>query len=77
MRIQVNGEFREVEGQPSLRDLVQVLDLRLERLAIEVNGNVVRRGDWESQALSSDDKVEIVHFVGGGWDDRVSSSRNR
>lgn len=66
MRIQVNGEFREVEEQLSLRDLIEVLDLRLERLAIELNGNVVRRGDWESRVLNSDDKVEIVHFVGGG-----------
>lgn len=66
MRIQVNGEFREVEDELSLRDLIEVLDLRLERLAIELNGNVVRRGDWESRVLNSDDKVEIVHFVGGG-----------
>jgi sulfur carrier protein len=66
VRIQVNGEFREVEDELSLRDLIEVLDLRLERLAIELNGNVVRRGDWESRVLNSDDKVEIVHFVGGG-----------
>jgi sulfur carrier protein len=66
LRIQVNGEFQNVKEELSLGDLVEVLNLRLERLAIELNGNVVRRADWERSILNADDKVEIVHFVGGG-----------
>ena len=66
MRIQVNGELREVGEQISLQDLTAVLELRSERLAIELNGDVVRRVEWSGTILHADDKVEIVHFVGGG-----------
>ena len=66
MRIQVNGESREVEDNLSLRDLVIYLNLSAARLAIELNQNVVRRGDWATMILKEDDRVEIVHFVGGG-----------
>ncbi len=66
MRIQVNGQFREFDLPLSIQDLIGVLDLQLERLAIEVNGTVIRRIDWAHTILNSNDKIEIVHFVGGG-----------
>lgn len=66
MRIQVNGESRDVEDHSSLLDLIAVLNLKAERLAIELNDNVVRRVDWERTVLRTGDKIEIVHFVGGG-----------
>ena len=66
MRVQVNGEFRELEAPLSIQDLISVLGLRLERLAIELNGTVVRRANWEQTMLNVDDRIEIVHFVGGG-----------
>lgn len=66
MRIQVNGEFREVDEELSVLDLIASLSLRSERLAIELNGSVVRRVDWARTMLQENDKVEIVHFVGGG-----------
>ena len=66
MRIQVNGESREVEDKLSLQDLVIYLNLSAARLAIELNQNVVRRGDWDTMILKEDDRVELVHFVGGG-----------
>lgn len=66
MRIQVNGETREVPDKPSLQDLVADLSLAPERLAIELNQSIVRRGDWPLTILREDDRVEIVHFVGGG-----------
>ncbi len=66
MRIQVNGESQDVEGNSSLQHLIAILNLKAERLAIELNDNVVRRVDWERTVLQPDDKVEIVHFVGGG-----------
>ena len=68
MRIQVNGEPRDVANNSSLQDLIAILSLKAERLAIELNNNVVRRGDWERTILRPDDKVEIVHFVGGGFE---------
>jgi len=66
LRIQVNGEFRELEAPLSIHDLIAVLGLRLERLAIELNGSVVRRANWEQTMLNANDRIEIVHFVGGG-----------
>ena len=66
MRIQINGEDREVEENISLPQLVAVLSLKAEQIAIELNHNVVRRAQWEKTLLKVGDRVEIVHFVGGG-----------
>ena len=66
MRIQVNGEPREVEKDISLPNLIAALNLKPEQIAIELNHNVVRRAHWDNTLLQPDDKVEIVHFVGGG-----------
>ena len=70
MRIQVNGEPREFEENLSLPKLVAELNLKPEQIAIELNHNVVRRSQWENTLLQADDKVEIVHFVGGGSNQR-------
>ena len=66
MRIQVNGEPREVEENISLPALVADLNLKPEQIAIELNQTVIRRMYWQTTMLQPDDKVEIVHFVGGG-----------
>lgn len=68
MRLIVNGEQREIDGEPSLADLVTQLDLPAARVAIELNREVVRRNNWSSTMLQEDDRLEIVHFVGGGKD---------
>lgn len=47
-------------------DLVAELKLAPERVAVELNQNVVRRIDWDETKLEPDDRIEIVHFVGGG-----------
>ena len=66
MRIEVNGEGREVPDGASLSELVEHLKLARERLAIELNRRVIRRSDWPQTVLVEGDRVEIVHFVGGG-----------
>lgn len=66
MLIQLNGEAREVKENISLPELVASLSLKPEQVAIELNHMVVRRAQWESTLLHEADKVEIVHFVGGG-----------
>jgi sulfur carrier protein len=66
VRIEVNGEAREVKENISLPELVASLHLKAEQVAIELNQNVVRRAQWAATMLQTDDKVEIVHFVGGG-----------
>jgi len=66
MTVFVNGEARELSGTSSLAELIKQLDLPAPRIAIELNREVVRRNDWGSTMLKDDDRIEIVHFVGGG-----------
>ena len=66
MKVFVNGESRELSGSPSLADLITQLELPATRIAVELNREVVRRSDWGSTMLKDEDRIEIVHFVGGG-----------
>ncbi|HEX6044325.1 MAG TPA: sulfur carrier protein ThiS [Pyrinomonadaceae bacterium] len=66
MRVYVNGEPRELDHPLTLAELVIELDLPPSRIAIELNRTVVRRNDWSATTVNDDDRIEIVHFVGGG-----------
>jgi thiamine biosynthesis protein ThiS len=66
MKVFVNGDEKEFGAGISLADLIDQLDLPAARIAIELNREVVRRGDWGSTMLQDEDRIEIVHFVGGG-----------
>jgi thiamine biosynthesis protein ThiS len=66
MKVYVNGESKDLSGTSSLAELITQLDLPAARIAIELNREVVRRNDWGSTILQDDDRIEIVHFVGGG-----------
>jgi sulfur carrier protein len=46
--------------------LIADLGLQGDRVAIEHNGNIVPRGEWANTSLADGDRLEIVHFVGGG-----------
>lgn len=66
LRVYVNGEPREFSDPLSLSQLITQLDLPEARIAVEVNRAVVRRSDWNATQLHDEDRIEIVHFVGGG-----------
>jgi thiamine biosynthesis protein ThiS len=66
LRVYVNGEPQEFSSPLSLARLITELDLAPARIAVELNRAVVRRNDWSMTELRDDDRVEIVHFVGGG-----------
>jgi thiamine biosynthesis protein ThiS len=66
LQIRLNGEKKDFEEGTTLLGLIEQLSLAPERLAIEHNREVVRRTDWAGVRLSDGDRVEIVHFVGGG-----------
>ena len=70
LEIQVNGEGREFPVGLTVESLVLALDLQPSRVAIELNRNVVRRNQWAATTLQQGDRVEIVHFVGGGSEAR-------
>lgn len=66
MEVVVNGKLKTLEGPTNLRQLVELLELKADRCAIELNRQIVRRTEWESTLLSPKDELEIVQFVGGG-----------
>jgi thiamine biosynthesis protein ThiS len=66
LRVQINGEIRNVADHSTLSDLVDELSLAPARIAVELNGEVVRRNKWTETVLSEGDRLEVVHFVGGG-----------
>lgn len=64
--IRVNGEPRQVAAGTSLAALLEGFSLDPRRVAIEVNEQLVRRGDFGNTPLRPADRVEIVTLVGGG-----------
>jgi thiamine biosynthesis protein ThiS len=65
----LNGQTREfprLVTPAHLDDLIADLGLKGDRVAIEHNGNIVTRAEWDSTTLADGDRLEIVHFVGGG-----------
>ncbi len=66
MRVTVNGESRELDADLSVADLLQSLHLSAGRIAVEINEEVVPRDAYGERRLAAGDRIEIVHFVGGG-----------
>jgi sulfur carrier protein len=69
MKLTINGrerEFSELEQNPGLHHLVELLQLKADRVAIERNGDIVARAMWAEVRLQDGDKLEVVQFVGGG-----------
>lgn len=69
MQVIINGnerEFPELADGAKLGELVVLLGLKGDRVAVEHNGAIVARAAWDSSPLNAGDKLEIVHFVGGG-----------
>jgi sulfur carrier protein len=72
MDLVINGQARQfpaLSSTSTLADLVDSLQLKGDRVAIEQNGMIVARPLWVSTPLTSGDRMEIVHFVGGGVSD--------
>jgi thiamine biosynthesis protein ThiS len=67
MRLVINGEERELAAPlPSLTALLEHLGMKADRVAIELNRQIVARDRWPETPVSDGDRLEIVHFVGGG-----------
>lgn len=64
--VTINGEKREVPAEVDLDKLLELFSLPKQRIAIELNNSVIRRADWPETVVRGDDKIEVVHFVGGG-----------
>jgi len=66
MQILLNGELKDIAEAISLQQLIENLELKQERVAVELNRFVVKRKDWSTVVLQDGDQLEVVHFVGGG-----------
>ena len=66
MNIILNGESFETADGASVELLLKQLGIGRERVAVELNADIVPKAQYEQQLLTAGDKIEIVHFVGGG-----------
>jgi sulfur carrier protein len=69
MQLLINGQpraFAELTEASSVLDLLTLLGLKGDRVALERNADIVPRSSWAETRLAENDKIEIVHFVGGG-----------
>jgi thiamine biosynthesis protein ThiS len=64
--ITINGERRAVEPGATLLDVVRSLGLEPERVAVELNREIVKRERWAETKVAGAAEIEIVQFVGGG-----------
>jgi sulfur carrier protein len=66
MNLLINGEQRSFADSLSLAQLVEQLEMKGDRVAVELNREIVPRARWGETPLMEGDRLEIVHFVGGG-----------
>ena len=66
MQLFINGEERTFAEPLSLAELIEQLGMKGDRVAVELNREIVARAQWPETKLSDGDRLEIVHFVGGG-----------
>ena len=65
-KIQLNGTSYQISNGTNLNELLNKLKIQKSKVAIEVNGTIVEKSKYLNLILNSNDKVEIVHFIGGG-----------
>ena len=66
MQILVNGQAREVPDDLTVQDLLCSLGLEPDRVAVELDGLILKKPEWPLRSLHPGARLEIVHFVGGG-----------
>ena len=65
-KIQLNGDPYEIMNGTNLNELLNKLKIQKNKVAVEVNGVIIEKNKYLKLVLNKDDKVEIVHFIGGG-----------
>ncbi len=68
MKLHINGEERVFDSSTpfTLAALVEMLGMKADRVAVELNRDIVPRDRWPETQLNEGDRLEVVHFVGGG-----------
>jgi thiamine biosynthesis protein ThiS len=66
IKIKVNGKFKSISDNLNISDLVKELKIPLKKVAIELNQEIIDKKKVSKIILKKNDKIEIVHFIGGG-----------
>jgi sulfur carrier protein len=66
MHLFINGDEKSFADSLSLAQLIEQLGMKGDRVAVELNREIVSRAQWAETNLNDGDRLEIVHFVGGG-----------
>ncbi|MBI1387710.1 MAG: sulfur carrier protein ThiS [bacterium] len=66
MKILLNGKSIELTDVQTVSQLLDSLDMKAGRVAVELNREIIRKESYESQAIQDGDEIEVLQFVGGG-----------
>ena len=66
IKIKVNGKIKNISENTSLLDIVKSLKIPIKKVAIELNEEIIDKKNLKNLKLKKEDKIEIVHFIGGG-----------
>jgi len=66
IKIRVNGKYKSISDNYSVLDLVKNLKIPMKKVAIELNQEIIDKKNISKISLKKNDKIEIVHFIGGG-----------
>jgi thiamine biosynthesis protein ThiS len=66
IKIRINGKVQSINDNSKISDLVRNLKIPMKKVAIELNQEIIDKKNISKISLKKDDKIEIVHFIGGG-----------
>jgi len=66
IKVLLNGKNKIIKDKTNLNLLLKELSIESNKVAIEINGVVISKNDYEKKIIKINDKIEIVHFIGGG-----------
>ena len=66
IKIKINGKFINIQDKTTLLNLVKKLKVPIKKVAIELNQSIVNKRSLNKIKIKKNDKIEIVHFIGGG-----------
>ena len=66
IKIKINGKINKIDDKTKISDLIKNLKVPLKKVAIELNKEIVDKKNLNKINLKVNDKIEIVHFIGGG-----------
>ena len=66
IKIKINGKFINIQNKITLLNLIKKLKVPIKKVAIELNQTIVNKRSFNKIKINKNDKIEIVHFIGGG-----------